>query len=61
MKSIELDHKNTLFSQFSIKIVILTQYSYLMRKTKLGNFDSLFQILNPFWNDVLAGSPDTEQ
>lgn len=60
MKSIELDHKNTLFFSF-IKIVILTQYSYLMRKTKLGNFDSLFQILNPFWNDVLAGSPDTEQ
>lgn len=32
-----------------------------MRKTKLANFDSLFQILNLFRNGVLAGSPDTEQ
>lgn len=57
MKSISLNYKSIFFFSFSI----LMQYCYFLNEKKLGNFDFLFQNLNPFWNRDLADSLDTEQ
>lgn len=43
MKSVGVNHKNTLFSLFLKKNKIVMQYCYLMRITKVDNFDSLLK------------------